>query len=191
MGLKKGSKINRLGSTQQKILLLIFGGIGLSLAKTPKQYFRVIRATTGEWKKINQRSLEKAITSLYKSKLIKEQENPDGSLTMILTEKGKKKALTFNIDNIEIGKPKIWDKKWRLVLFDIPEKHKRARETLREILRKLGFYKYQESVFIHPYPCHDEINFIIEYFNIRPYVRIITADSLDNELHLKKIFHIY
>lgn len=191
MGLNKGGKINRLGPVQQKVLLLLLGGIGLGLARTPKQYFRVIKGIAYEWKKINQRGLEKAIATLYQSKLIKEQENPDGSLTMVLTEKGRRKVIIFNIDTMEIRVPKIWDKKWRIVLFDIPNKHKRTRETLRKTLKKLGFYKYQESVFIHPYPCHNEIDFIVEYLDIRKHVRIITADYLDNELHLKKIFRVY
>ena len=190
MGLRKGKKIIRFGSVQRKALLLIMGGIGLSLSVTPKQYFRVINEVGKEWENINKRALEKAITSLYESKLIKERENPDGSLTMFLTEKGKEKIITFNIDNLEIKKPKTWDKKWRIILFDIPEKHKKAREAIRDILKNLGFYKYQESVFILPYKCDDEINFVTEYFNIRPYVRIIIATSLDNELHLKKIFGV-
>ncbi|MDP3764261.1 MAG: hypothetical protein Q8Q95_01430 [bacterium] len=188
INLKK--KIQRLGPNQQKALLLLFTGIGLSFARTSKQYFRVLESTAEEWKKINKQSLERAIASLYKSKLIREHENPDGSLTMILTDKGKDKAITFNIDNMGIKKPKVWDKKWRIVLFDIPEKHKPAREALRETLKRLGFYEYQKSVLIQPYPCQDEINFLIEYFSIRSYVRIITATDLDNELHLLKIFDL-
>ena len=180
--------MNRLGPNQQKILLLLVGGVGLSLSRSPNQYFRVLKEVSKEWKKINKKQLEKAIASLYRSKLIREKENSDGSLTMILTDKGKQKAITFNIDNMEIKKPKKWDKKWRLVLFDIPEKHKKAREALRETLRKLGFYEYQKSVLIHPYECQKEINFVIEYFNIRPYVRMLTADVLDNDIHLRKIF---
>ena len=43
---------------------------------------------------------------------------------MVLTDKGKNKAITFKIDSMEIKKPKQWDNKWRIVLFDIPEKHK-------------------------------------------------------------------
>jgi len=190
MGLDKGNRLNRLGPVQQKVLLIILGGIGLSLSKTPKQYFRVIKEVSKEWKNINKRTIERAIFSLYKSKLIKERENPDGSLTMVLTEKGEEKIITFNINNMKIKKPKRWDKKWRIVLFDIPEKHKKAREAMRDILKKLGFYKYQESVFIHPYPCDDEISFVTEYFDVKSYVRTLVAESLDNELHLKKIFGV-
>ncbi|MBI2052106.1 MAG: hypothetical protein HYT38_00300 [Candidatus Sungbacteria bacterium] len=188
--MSKGSRLSRLGPNQQKVLLLLFAGVGLSLARTPRRYFKVITGTRQEWQNINYRVLNNTIKGLYKSKLIREHENPDGSLTMILTERGKKKAITFNIDNMEIKKPKVWDKKWRMVLFDIPEKYKPIREVLRETLKRLGFYEYQKSVLAYPYPCQDEIDYIIEYFNMRPYVRIITVSALDNELHLKKLFEL-
>jgi DNA-binding transcriptional regulator PaaX len=185
-----GKRIKRLGPNQQKALLLIFAGVGLSLSRTPGQYFKVLEETAGEWRKINKQSLERAIYSLYRSKLISSRENKDGSLTMMLTDNGKKKVATFNIDNMEIKKPKRWDKRWRMVIFDIPEKYKPAREALREILKRLGFYEYQKSVLVHPYECQKEIDFVIEYFDIRPYVRIVTAVSLDNEIHLSKIFDL-
>ena len=185
-----GKKIKRLGPNQQKTLLLIFAGIGLSFARTPKQYFRILREIPKEWKEINKRSLERVIYNLYQSKLIREHANPDGSLTMVLTDKGKQKVITFNIDNMEIKKPNIWDKKWRIILFDIPEKKRQARDVLRETIKRLGFYEYQKSVFIHPYPCQDEIDYIVEYYEIRQYVRIVTATELDNEIHLRKIFNV-
>ncbi|MFY9493336.1 MAG: hypothetical protein WAP55_02585 [Minisyncoccia bacterium] len=185
-----GKNIHRLGPNQQKVILLISAGVGLSLAKSPKQYFRVLKEVGWEWQKINKHSLEKAVRSLYRSRLIRESENPDGSLTMVLTDKGKDKIITFNIDNIKIKKPKVWDKKWRMVVFDIPEKKRAARDALRETLKRVGFYEYQKSVLVYPYPCQDELDYLIEYYNIRPYVRIVTAVELDNELHLKKIFSV-
>ena len=185
-----GRKIKRLGPIQQKVILLLLGGVGLGFARTPKQYFRVVKEISKEWKRISKQSLEKAISSLYKSKLIREHENPDGSLTIVLTDQGKKKAITFNIDNMEIKKPKVWDKKWRLVLFDIPEKHKPAREALRETLKRLGFYEYQKSVLVYPYECQNEVDFVVEYFEIRSWVRLVTATLLDNGLHLRRIFSL-
>ncbi|KKS75569.1 MAG: hypothetical protein UV48_C0009G0002 [Candidatus Azambacteria bacterium GW2011_GWA2_42_9] len=76
------------------------------------------------------------------------------------------------------------------MVFDIPEKHKKAREAIRECLNNLGFYKFQKSVFVLPFECSDEIDFITEYFNVRSYVRLILAETMDNELHLKKIFNL-
>ena len=179
-----------LGHNQQKILLLLWGGVGLALARSPSQYFRVIKGVGQEWDKINRRALHQAIRSLYKSKLIMEKENSDGLVTIVLTDKGRRKAITFNIETMKIKQPAHWDKMWRLVLFDIPEKRKTAREALRVTLRKLGFGEFQKSVFIYPYECQNELDYIIEFFKIRPYVRTITAITMDNELHLKEKFDL-
>ncbi len=111
-----GKKIDRLGPNQQKVLLLLLGGAGLSVARTSKQYFRVIAEVKKEWEKINQRALNNALRNLYKSKLVAARDNPDGSVTMVLTDKGRKRAITFNIETMRVKKPKYWDKKWRLVL---------------------------------------------------------------------------
>lgn len=178
----------RLGFTQRKILLLLLGGLALGLSRSPKTSFQIIKGIKEEWKEIDRQALRRAIKSLYESKLIGEKQNPDGTITLVLTEKGKKKALTYDLDEMKIKKPARWDKKWRAVLFDIPEKLKKTREAVRYHLKQLGFYEFQKSVFIHPYDCKDEINYLIEFYDIRRFVRFIVADSLDNELHLKQHF---
>lgn len=190
MEFKKRTNFDRLGSTQKKILLLLFGGIGLSFARSPRQYFKVVKGVSYEWQKINQQTLKKSIKSLYRSKLISEKENSDGSVTMILTSSGKEKALTFNIESMTIKKPKCWDSKWRMVAFDIPEKRRSARDALRSMLKRLEFYELQKSIFIYPYECKNELDYLIEFFCIRPYVRTIIATELDNSIHLKDIFNL-
>ncbi|MFH0803679.1 MAG: CRISPR-associated endonuclease Cas2 [Candidatus Tagabacteria bacterium] len=179
-----------LGDTQRKILLLLFGGLALGLSGSPRSYFRILKTIGKEWKNINRYALKRTIKNLYKSKLIGEKQNPDGTITIILTDKGKEKALTYDLEKIEIKKPAKWDKKWRVVLFDIPENRKKIREALRFHLKKLGFYEFQKSVFVHPYDCEDEINYLIEFYAIRKFVRFIIADSIDNELHLKEYFDL-
>jgi len=180
----------RLGDNQKKILLLLLGGAALGLSGSPKRYFQILDAIKKDWEEINKQALKRAIKSLYESKLIKEKENLDGTTTLILTEKGKEKALTYDLDNMKIAKPKQWDKKWRIVLFDIPDKIKKVRDILRSHLKNLGFYEFQESVFVHPYDCKDEIDYLIEFYDIRRFVRFIIADSIDNELHLKNHFEL-
>ena len=82
------------------------------------------------------------------------------------------------------------DGKWRIVMFDIPEKYRGARNALRNILRQLGFFEYQKSVFAHPFECQNEVDFVIEFFKLRPWVRLAVADNIDNELHLKTHFNL-
>ena len=162
----------------------------MSLSRNPRQYFRTLKAIGKGYAEIERQALKNAITDLYKSKILEQKENTDGSLTIVLTENGKRKALTYQIDEMKIKKAQKWDKRWRIVLFDIPEKKKKIREAIRHHLKNLDFFEYQKSVFVQPYDCKNEIEYIIEFYNIRKYVRFIIADSLDNELHLINHFKL-
>ena len=174
----------------QKALLLLEGGLVLGLTRRPDSYFKILKKISKEWRKISERALKNAIRKLYQSKLIGCKENKDGTVSMILTDAGKKKIIKFNLDFMEIKKPKQWDRLWRLVIFDIPEKNRQGRRALAEKLKELGFYPVQKSVFIHPYECQDEINFITEIFNLRPYTRLFTVKETDIELDLKTRFKL-
>jgi DNA-binding transcriptional regulator PaaX len=174
---------------KEKILLLLFYGLALGFTYLPHKQWRIIKGAVKEWKKIDEKALKEDIKKLYRSKLIKRKENPNGSFTFVLTDKGKLRALTYHFQTIKIEREN-WDKKWRIVIFDIPEKIKRARDALRDKLKEIGFYELQKSVFVFPYECKNEIDFIIEFFNLRRYVRFGVLNTIDNELHLKRIFNL-
>ena len=178
------------GEVSQKVILFLWGGLALGLSGSPKNYFRILKAIGKEWNEINKRALHRAIKNLYQSKIIDIKEDKDGITTLVLSDKGKEKALTYNLDKIKIKKPVQWDGKWRVVLFDIPESQKKVREALRFHLKNMDFFEFQKSVFIHPFECRDEIDYLIEFYNIRPFVRFIIGESVDNELHLKKHFNL-
>lgn len=180
----------RMGPSAQKILLLLGAGLALSLSGSPAAYFRVIRGAAKEWKSINERTLHQSIKNLYKSRMIDYRENNDGTITLALTENGKKLILRFNLETLRIEKPPRWDGLWRLVIFDIPENFKQGRNALAETLKKLGFIAMQKSVFIYPYECAKEVDFVIEIFNLRPYVRFVIANKTDIDLDLKNRFKI-
>ncbi len=186
---KKEKKI-RPGPLQQKILLLLLGGFALGLSYTPHRYFRVLTQIGKEWDKINRQSLQRAIRALYESKLTGIEKKSDGTIQLILTEQGKKKALSYKLTEMRIVKPRYWDKKWRVVVFDIPENLRKARDVVRQYLKQFGFYQLQKSVFVIPYECKDELDFLIELYDVRKYVRQFIATGVDNELHLKDIFNL-
>ncbi|OGZ69896.1 MAG: hypothetical protein A3F47_01135 [Candidatus Staskawiczbacteria bacterium RIFCSPHIGHO2_12_FULL_38_11] len=176
-------------SVKEKIVLLLMAGVALGFSRSAFQHYRIYKAVGKEWQKINRQKLEKEIQNLYRSKLVKEKKNPDGSFTFVLSDKGKLKALTYHFSEIKIKK-QDWDKKWRVVFFDIPEKYRWGRDALRRKLKELGFYELQKSVFVFPYHCEDEIDFIIEYYGIRKHVRYGVFDYIDNDLHLKENFKL-
>lgn len=179
-----------LKPTTQKVVLLLAAGLALGLSGSPRHYFRILRDFKKDWNRINRLALHRSIKRLYKSRLIDAKDNEDGSTTIVLTKKGKEIALKYKIDEITIPMMKNWDKKWRLVLFDIPESKKKARDALSKKLKEIGFYKLQKSVFVHPFECENEVDFIIEFFQVRPFIRLITAEEINNELVLKKHFNL-
>jgi len=183
-------KIIKLGALQKKLLILLLGSVSLGLSANPRRHYWVLKQIGREWNKINTGAIRKAINSLYENHLIDFKESPDGSLKLILNKNGKRKILEYKIEDIKIEIPKKWDLKWRIVVSDIPEELKKAREAVRHHLKRLGFYPLQKSVFVFPYECENELEFIIEFYNIRRYVRYIIAEKIDNEFHLKKIFNI-
>ncbi|PIQ68699.1 MAG: CRISPR-associated endonuclease Cas2 [Candidatus Taylorbacteria bacterium CG11_big_fil_rev_8_21_14_0_20_46_11] len=184
---KQGRK---LGSVQQKLLLLLLGGFALSCTRSTSKQWRLIKGMLEHWKEIDKGTVERAIASLYESRLIEERNNADGTTTLILSEDGKKRALTYRSRDMKIRPPTMWDKKWRVVIFDIPEDERDARNSLREHLADLGFYKLQQSVSVHPFECRDEIDFLVELHDIRKYVRFMLVEHIDNELDIKRFFHL-
>ncbi len=109
---------------------------------------------------------------------------------IIITDKGKKRLLEYDFENIE-HKARKPDGKWRLSIFDIPEDKSPGRKALGAKLKELGFHPMQKSVFIHPYECKDEIDFITEMFELAPYVRFLRVKDVDIELDLKERFHMF
>jgi len=170
--------------------LLLWGGVALGLSGSPRRYFKILRSIRTEWKAIDKVSLRRTIKRLYESKLVTEKENEDGSITLVLTAEGKQRALTYNLDQIQIKRPAKWDKKWRIVLFDVPEKKRGLRDAIRSHLQQMDFFELQKSVFVHPFPCDNEIKYLTEFYKMGKYVRFIAADSIDNEIHLKKHFDL-
>ncbi|HEX9722093.1 MAG TPA: CRISPR-associated endonuclease Cas2 [Candidatus Paceibacterota bacterium] len=176
-----------MGPTQKKVLLLLLGGILLGFTYSPYGQRKVYREINKEWKKIDREKFRKSISALQRSKDVSIKQNADDSYTYTLSKKGKKKALTYKFQEMKIFKHP-WDGKWRLVTFDVPEDYKRARDALRKKLRQLGFQELQKSVFIFPYECENEIDFIVEFFGIRKYVRYGVLESIDNDSQLRKTF---
>ncbi|MDP4000955.1 MAG: hypothetical protein Q8P83_01835 [bacterium] len=114
----------------------------------------------------------------------------DSMVKINLTKNGERKVIEYNLENLKIKRDKSWDRKWRIVIFDIPEKYKSNRTVFARKLRELGFVNLQKSVWVTPYPCEDEIDFLKEIYEIRPFIRLITADRIDIQHDLLKQFKL-
>jgi len=114
----------------------------------------------------------------------------DDQFKLELVENGREVALYYKIEEMHIKKPKKWDGLWRVVVFDIPEDKKIARDVLRRRLKELGFIQLQKSVFILPYDCKKEIEVIQHAYEIWPYMSFMIVKEIDNEDKLIKRFNL-
>jgi hypothetical protein len=178
-------------TTAAKFLLmtLALGGAVFAGAVLPG----ILKAASGSrrFRNYDKKQFKFAVNNLKKRKLIEIISERNGRIRVNLTNKGMKRVREFTLDSLSIQKPKKWDKKWRVVIFDIPTHPKKmnvARAALREKMKELGFHKLQHSAWIFPYPCEDEILLVAEIFEVTKYIEILTIDKL---LHEHKIRHSF
>lgn len=144
-------------------------------------------------KKYSHKQIHNAFAQLKRKKLVEIVKEKDGKIQVRLTNKGKKRMVEFSIDTLHIRKPKKWDGKWRMLLFDIPTKPKiynQAREALRAKIKELGFFQMQKSVWVCPYECEDELLFVAEMYYVEKYIEILTVEKLLHENILKNKFKL-
>ncbi len=98
-----------------------------------------------------------------------------------LTPKGMEKLERQNIENLQICRPEAWDGLWRIVIFDISEKHKTSRDILRNCIIKLGFEMIQESVYVYPFECTNEITKIASTLSESKNVLITISQVIQGE----------
>ena len=84
----------------------------------------------------------------------------------------------------------IWDGKWRIVFFDIPEERRRYRDYLRKTLKLLGFKELQRSIWIYPYLVPSFLKNLLFGEEIRQYVRFVTTEHIDNDQELRTQFKL-
>lgn len=133
---------------------------------------------------------EKTQRELWKLKrkgFIAVTKTPDGYLIKLL-KKGKQKLRHMQIETLILPTTKKWDGKWRIFIFDIPERAKLARDTLTTKLKELGMFHVQRSVFIYPFDCRKELEFLSDSFGVLKYTSFGEITKIDIESELQKNF---
>ncbi len=104
----------------------------------------------------------------------------------------KKGELYLLAKKAKINTPrKVWDRHWRLVVFDIPEAYRNKRNELRYYLKKLGFAKLQASVFISPWPVGRPAIEFLKQSGLIEFIRIMKINEIDSDLDLRKRFKLF
>ncbi len=105
-----------------------------------------------------------------------------------LTEEGEKKLRLWELQNYQFKHPQKWDKKWRVIIFDIPEKKKKIRHQVRYLFATAGLSRLQDSVWVYPYDCEDLIGLLKTDFGIGKDLLYLIVDEIENDKHLREEF---
>ena len=104
-----------------------------------------------------------------------------------ITEKGER-MLQLEAAKATIAKKRKWDRRWRVVIFDIPERRRRTRVNLRRFMEEYGFVRLQDSVWIYPHDCEDLIALAKANLRIGADVLYMIVERLERDKHLREHF---
>ena len=174
---------------QQKLALALFRMTNYSsLAFAPEPYLRKRLGFPDTNKSSVSRRMRQALVRLERRGLV---ERGDKGWNFCLTASGKKFAEKMEAaEKLRIRKPKRWDEKWRVVIFDVPERYKSSRERFRKILQKAGFLRLQDSVWAHPYECEELIAFMRRELRLGGSVLYLIVEGLEGDSRVRSYFNI-
>ena len=109
-------------------------------------------------------------------------------LKITLTKKGKTIVNQLAIEELQIKKPAIWDKKWRMVIFDVPNWKNKNRLAFTDNLKHIGFRMMQKSVWAYPYTCYDEIMILRKFYDIEKYVIYLDVGMVEDDYVWRRCF---
>lgn len=154
------------------------------LLENPKNKEAVENLPTKE----QEEEIRRSLYELKRSNLIIYKKSRQ-HISLQLTPKGKQYFKKLEGISLRIPPPPQWDGKWRMLLFDIPEKERELRDALRTHLRQLKFFQIQQSVWIHPYECKKEIFLLCQSYNINRYVLLYTI-TIENDDKLRRYYKL-
>lgn len=101
---------------------------------------------------------------------------------------GQSKLREWELDNYQFKKPQRWDKKWRVIISDIPEKKKSKRDKIRKFFLTSGLYRLQNSVWVYPYDCEDIVALLKTEFGVGKEILYMIVDEIENDKYLRQEF---
>ncbi|MFC1731276.1 hypothetical protein ACFL6I_13160 [candidate division KSB1 bacterium] len=172
--------------------LLLTGGISLILTAPALLVPAILIARHMEPSK-NKKKLHRSVSYLKEQKYISITQK-SGETHIRLTNKGKRKAVLYSLQSTlsnQLKKKNIWDKKWRIVIFDIETGRRKKRDALRRMLKRSGFEQLQKSTWIYPFDCKEEVDLTKDFFGIKDSeCRLVLASDIGEDKQYKKKFNI-
>jgi len=187
--IERSAKKKRRKRDIQRAVLTAVGTAGLlaSIAVAPNA-MRLLE-WTGALSRLRYRT--KTVLGRLKQKGEIEFIKEDGGTFVRLTKRGEKSlAMVQETMRITNHRPRKWDRRYRLVMFDVPEKRKRTRDLLRREMREVGFLRVQDSAWLYPYDCEEFVALLKADLHIGKDVLYAVVEEIDNDTWIRKHFDL-
>jgi len=171
----------------QNAVLMTVAAVGIIAAAAVAPNAIQLLKTSGTTAKLRYRA--KSVLGRLKQKGDIEFIERDGKKCVRLTEKGER-TLALHREKLRLAElpKKRWDWRYRLVIFDVPEKRKGTRDRIRREVHEAGFLRVQDSAWIYPYDCEEFIALLKAELHIGKDVLYAIIDSIENDKWIRKHF---
>lgn len=185
---KRARSIRRLRAFQRGLLAAAAVGGVVLIAATVPNVAQLLRYMPG-YKKGARFSYQSktALQRLTQQGLIRFEER-GGRQYARPTEEGKRMLVLEALKEKKM--PRRWDRRWRVVLFDISERRRSIRDQLRSFMQEYGFVRLQDSAWIYPYDCEELIALAKADFRLGSAVLYMIVEQLENDRALRTHFQL-
>lgn len=132
-------------------------------------YSGQMRALKGLPPKKQDTTLVMAIRRLRAKRLVETENDKDGNIILRLTSVGN--------EYLNSKKNAVWDGKYRIVIWDIPENKRTLRNLLRRKIKDWGFVPWQKSVLVSKRDVTVPLRSLINDLGIEKWVSVIESED--------------
>jgi len=187
-GLEHKSRVGRRKATVQKAILttLAVSGI-LTVGLLAPNAFGLLGSFGLTKRNMFNSRLTRSLRGLLERKYV-EFVGDKGSRKLRITDAGRLYLYSTDTSGYVRKIPKRWDKKWRVVIFDIKESLRITRDKVRRQLVSLGFMRLQNSVWVYPYDCEEIITLIKLDKHLGVAVLYMIVDQIEFDRPIREFF---
>lgn len=124
-------------------------------------------------RKLNYGSMYQALKDLREKGYIDITKDEEGKILMKLTNNGREEVMIK-----KLLESKNWDKKWRIIIWDIPEKHRKLRDLLRRKLKEWEFTQWQKSVWVSKKDLIKPLKKFLRKVGLSQWVKVMVAEDI-------------
>lgn len=188
--LEKLSKKRRGRMNLENVILSTLAVTGIvTFAAMAPNAVRLLKHVDMDWisKRDPRQRLHECMSRMRRKGLVKFNER---TRRYELSDSGTRRAEEIDVGTAKISAPLRWDRRWRIVMFDISEKRKPLRRSIARLISRLGFYRLQDSVWVHPYDCEEIIALLKLKKGVGLELRYVIADAIEYDKPIREHFDL-